>query len=235
VDVYLASGETTILLPITPERFQVQTAARTQTLDRIGLGEAVFPRGNLAARISFDCFLPGEDRQNDPWVKAWRHPLEIVAILGQWKANGDVVRLLVTESQITGWDLFIERFDREESGGWGDVKYTLGLVEATTLRILTDAEEAAEAAAAAAQAAGGVADTGAPADRSEPERPASYTVTEDDAANGDSWLWLIARRFYGDGDRWADLWFANESAIEAVTGTPDSNVPAVGVELVLPD
>ena len=233
-DIYLLNGETTLRLPVAPEELPVETAAQFQTWNILGRGEVVRPRGNAAARWSIECFLPGAARAEDPWWAEWRPPLEIVAVLGQWKANGAVVRCLVTDgSQVSGWDAYLEQFRRIEAGGHGDLRYVLTFIEARSLRVLTDEEEAAEASLASLLAAQEATALEA-ALPMEPARPATYVVTEDDAANGDSWLGVIARRFYGDAERWSDLYWSNDAAIQGVTGTPDSNVPAVGAELVLP-
>ena len=223
-DFYLTSGETTLLLPLNPQEVRVGSGARMQAFSVLDQGEFAFPRGNTPARVVFEGFFPGVTRQADPWFKEWRPPLEYVAVLGQWKANGSVVTLLVTESRVTGWDLYIERFDTTERGGHGDISFELELVEARQLRILTDAEEA-EAAAQAEAAAFSLA--------AEPPRPATHLVTEEDAAFGDGWLGAIAKRHYGAWEEWATIYEANIDAIQAEVG-PDSNIPAVGLELVLP-
>jgi LysM repeat protein len=220
LDFYLSSGDEVLHLPVNPEELSIQSGAKVQTVSVLDLGDIALPRGNTPARVTFDCFFPGAARQSDPWWRApWRPPLEYVAVLGQWKANHARVRLLVTDSQVSGWDLVIEQFDRTERGGAGDIYYSLAMIEARELRVLTDQEVLAQAQAAGADV--GLAALGA--SRSEPERPATWTV-----APGQT-LWEIARRAYGDGGRWRDVWQAN---LDLIGPNPDSIT--AGMELALP-
>ncbi|HXI14759.1 MAG TPA: hypothetical protein VNM48_00210 [Chloroflexota bacterium] len=223
--VYEPSGPT-LHLPLNPEQVSITSGARMQSFSVLDLGEVAIPRGNTPARISFDTLLPGRARQSDAWFKGWRDPLEYVAVLGRWKANGTRVRLLVTGTQIGsvgpegpfGWELFIEAFDHTERGGHGDVSCSLSFVEAKTIRVLTDQEAAT---------AGGI---GPGLERPLPPKLVSWTVTEADIALGDGWLGGSAKRVYGTWERWSDIYFANQDVIG-----PDSGVPApAGTELVTP-
>jgi nucleoid-associated protein YgaU len=65
--------------------------------------------------------------------------------------------------------------------------------------------------------------------RPDPGPPASYLTTQEDADRSDTALWDLALRFYGDGNRWPDLYFANQDAIG-----PDSNVLPAGIDLIVP-
>jgi LysM domain len=223
IEFYLTGAGETLKLPVNPPEVQIDSQVRTLSFASIDLGEFSMARGNLPARFSFESFFPGVDRQGDPLFPDWRHPLDYVAILGQWKANATTLQLLVTESEITGWSCYIEAFNRRDpTGAHGDVWYTLNLVEKRDLRLYTEAElaiiarEQDEAAAAAASA---IALQRAPIDR-----PQTYTTGEGET------LWELARRFYDDGARWADIWRANLEVLGA-----DPNPPITpGTELRLP-
>ncbi len=52
------------------------------------------------------------------------------------------------------------------------------------------------------------AQAAAPAEEPAPEEPVTYTVVRGDC------LWKIARKFYGDGKKWADIYNANASIIK---------------------
>lgn len=223
VRFYLMGDGETLTLPINPPEVQIQSSVVTRTISSITLGELPYMRGNQAARFSFESFFPGVDRQTDPLFPDWRHPLEYVAILGQWKANGTTLQLLVTDSEITGWSCFIESFDRRDpTGAWGDVWYSLSLTEKRELRVYTEAELATISAARSEAAA--VPGASPQSERSPIQRPETYTTVDGDT------LWEVARHFYDDGGRWADIWQTNLEVLGA-----DPNPPITpGTPLRLP-
>ena len=205
--------ETGLHFPLDPERTRTRSESNAQQFTPLEGGPVRFPRGNQPARISFQSMFPGEGRQGEPWAKDWRHPLEYVAVIRQWQANNTPVTLLVTESEITGWDVFVESIETEISGGWGDVPFTIEFSTLKPVRLLTEAEQAAEAAAALTGALGEA--TAPPA--------ATHVVVE-----GES-LWEIARKEYGDGTLWESIYAANAELIG-----PDWDAIFPGMELVLP-
>jgi hypothetical protein len=209
VEFYLiASGGDALKLPVNPPEAQITAAIRTVGFTSIEEGEFTFGRGRVPARFSFESFFPGVGRQPpegsepNPLWPDWRHPLEYVAIIGQWMdpRNKIPLQLLITDSEVTGWDCFIESFDRRDpTGGHGDVWYTLTLIERREMRLYTQAELVAAQQAAAA----GDAVTAAVVQRTEIARPDTYVTREGDT------FWEIAKRFYDDGDKWADIWQSN--------------------------
>ena len=209
-------AESGLVLPLNPEEVAAPSAARMQAHTVLDLGELVTPRGTNPTRVPLEAFFPGPARDGDPWFKApWRHPLEYVALFGRWMANGTRLRLLLTGTFVNGWLMYLESFTPRMAGAQGDVRCSLEFVQVRALRVLTDQEAAAEAVALASEQAIGA--------RSEPAPPATWTVQEGQT------LWEIARRVYGDGARWNDLWQANLATIGA-----DPDVLAIGTELVIP-
>src|SRR5690349_20672396 len=107
VEFYIiASGSDALKLPVNPPENQITAAVRTVSFTSIEEGEFSFGRGRTPARFTFESFFPGVGRQGDPLWPDWRHPLEYVAILGQWMdpRNRIPIQLLITDSEVTGWD-----------------------------------------------------------------------------------------------------------------------------------
>jgi len=195
-----ASDGSRILLPINPERITAQTEGKMQTFEVINLGDIELPRGIVPARISWESFFPGAARKNTVFVKSWQDPKALVGLISLWRRNNTKVRLLVTETPLN-LDCYISTFEHTWGGGYGDCQYSIELVEARELLVLTDAERQAKQAGAAT-----AVQSQTPV-RPAPPPPKTYTVRP-----GDS-LWAIAKLKLGDGSKWRALYEANKSII----------------------
>lgn len=184
MDFYLTGPDgSRIHLPVNPERITCQTGNRIQAFSVIELGDISLPRGRVPTRFSFEGFFPGEARRNDPMVKSWRSPKDIVEQLTAWRNEGTKLRLLVTETPIN-IDVYFDgngSFEYEFRGGHGDCWYTMRFVEA---RDLTEA-------------------------RARPALPILKTYT---VKPGDT-LWAIAKKTLGDGARWREIYNNNVDVI----------------------
>jgi len=195
MDFYLTAPDgSRIHFPINPEKITCRTGNKLETFDVIELGTIALPRGRVPTVFSFEGFFPGEARKNDPKVKSWRHPKEIVGILSAWRNQNVKLRFLVTETPINH-DVYFDgdgSFQHEWEGGYGDCWYSIELVEAKELKVLTDTATVAQATATK---------------RPSPPAPKTYTVKRGDT------LWGIAKRFLGAGSRWREIYNKNRSVI----------------------
>lgn len=213
-----SEGGVELRLPVAPESVTVEAEAQTNEVRTVELGSFVIPRGRRPARIAWEAIFPGEGRRDLPFVVDWRPPRFYVSTIGSWYAKGRRLRLLVTRPQpdepqiaeaLIDLDVYIERFRQQMRGGMGDCWYSLDLVEARDLVILTTAATAG---------------TGADSrPRSLPTPPSTYVVKE-----GDS-LWLIAQVVLGDGGRWGEIYDLNRELIG-----PNPDLLQVGLELRMP-
>lgn len=211
MEFWLAS----LRFPLNPEKVTVASDAKVQVYSILDLGDVSFPRGMTPARVTMECIFPGAPRRGLPIVHAWRPPTELVRQIEAWQRSGQRLRFLVTETAIN-LDVHVESFEHTVQGGYGDVAFRLALTEARAVVIFTEDEIASGADAATTVAPSG-------ATRPSPSTPNSYTVKP-----GDS-LWAIAKRVYGDGSRWREIYDANARTI----GT-DPNTITAGQELRIP-
>lgn len=202
MEFYLTAPDgSRIHFPVNPERITVQTGNKLLSFEVINLGDISLPRGVVPTRFSWEGILPGEVRHNAMPLKSWRPPKEIVEQLSAWRAEGIKLRLLVTETPINH-DVYFDgegSFEHEWGGGHGDCRYSIRLVQARALQVLTEAEAAGRPAPSPARAEA--------AARPAPPPPKTYTVKPGDT------LWAIAKRTLGDGSRWREIYEANASLI----------------------
>lgn len=145
-EVYLTNAATdeVIQLCMTPEVVKAKTEANFRSYNIVEQGEIKFPKGEKLTVVSWSGILPGANilLSNFVTLSAWQPPREIVSDLKRWREDGDKVRVLITQTPIN-LDVFIKSFDYEMSGGQGNIKYSLELIAAKELRVMTVAESEA--------------------------------------------------------------------------------------------
>lgn len=151
-EVYLTNLENNeqVQLCMTPEKIRVRTEENFRTFDIIERGEVKLPKGEELTQIDWDGILPGARLLMYPFLThvAWEQPIEIIKVFKRWREEGARIRLLITQTPIN-IDVYIKKFDYEASGGQGNYKYSIELLAAKELKIMTVAE--ADAARAQAQ------------------------------------------------------------------------------------
>lgn len=213
MDFYLtdtASGKR-LHFPMNPERITAVTTARIQTFEAIELGEYALPRGSMLVRMTFDGLLPGETRKHTSLVKSWRDPRQIAGDLSAWRNAGTKLRLLVTETPFNH-DVFIQTFEHTWSGGHGDMRYSLELVQARDILIHPEGQAKSKAEVKVLSAS-----------RSLPAQAKTHTVVRGDT------LWGIAKKHLHNGARYMEIYNLNKALIG-----PDPNKIKPGQVLRLP-
>lgn len=125
MDIYLTKKSTgdRLRIPLLPDRFNVKTNAAALTFNVINTGELKIPRGTGIKSYQWNGILPGKGMANASFVHDWQKPTTIIALLEQWEAAGEILRLMVTETNINA-DVFIESMTYEHFGV-DSVSYTL--------------------------------------------------------------------------------------------------------------
>lgn len=189
-------------LPVNPGEFRIRTGNKNTVVDIQALGELNLIGGEKLAEIQLSSFFPTN------WAPycAYREiprPYDAVALIEKWRKSGRPVRLIITDTPVN-MACAIEEFEYGERGGTRDVSYTLTLREYRFIQLKQVGESG----------------TTRPDERTP---PAKYEVKPGDC------LWLIARRVYGDGGRWQEIYDANADTIG-----PDPNLIQPGQQLVIP-
>lgn len=200
-----------LVFPIAPSRMEVRIGTKVLTFDPIALGTIELPRGRLPIKFTLEGLLPGLEQAAIPDRENEMSPHEFISTLKKWTeakgANGKKVRFVVSE---TDWNLpvFLGDLSPVESGGYGDVRYTLDLTE---WRDFTVKEVKS-------------ATSGKKEVRETKPKPKTYTIKKGDT------LSAIARKYGGSASKWLELWSTNKGKLRS--GNPDLIYP--GETLTIP-
>jgi hypothetical protein len=201
VDIYVTDLETgdRLQFPMLPESITMQTATIFQSYTIMAIGDVKLPAGEELVGVSWDAMLPGEARDGQPYVAAWRDPKEIQRLMNSYRNQKKKLRLMVTETPINH-NVYLSNFSADYKGGYGDYFYTISFVQAKDLKIYIS---------------GGAADTttteksGAAApSRPQPPKSKTHTVVAGDTLYG------IAQKHMNDGNKYPQLYAANTGVID---------------------
>lgn len=202
----ITAGGVKLPIPVLPDKLKVSSPGKNKTDTVLGLGEVLLLRKKGLRTLAWDSHFPAHPA---PYVtgglsSAVPAPMELVKAIQTARDTVEPLwfRLLGADLDMNT-KVGVGDFSYEERGGEvGDIYYSIELTEWK------------DHSARRLVLSGGAVNTKAveaPAERSGTPGPAprSYTV-----AAGDS-LWSVARRTYGDGAAWKQLYEANKEAIGA--------------------
>lgn len=166
-----------LVMPVTPERYQWTSGKRMETININELGDVYRPGGLTRFSGNFDFLLPAQDY---PWIEAGAHvdPQYYLDYLTAWATDEKTVRLVITGTEINTL-VYIEDVTQGESDGTGDRSITVSVREYCDL-------EAKETETAA-----GTQNSGRAVDASPSKKAQAYTIVSGDT------LSMICRRYYG--------------------------------------
>lgn len=170
-------GHISLVMPVTPDRYQWTVGKRMETININELGDVYRPGGPTRFSGNFDFMLPAQDY---PWMEAGARadPQYYLDYLNAWACDEKTVRMVITGTEINV-PVYIEDVTQGETDGTGDRYITVSVREYCDL-------EAREVAAA-----NETQNSGRAADSSAHRKTQSYTI-----ASGDT-LSVICRRYYG--------------------------------------
>jgi hypothetical protein len=215
-------GTTALTLPSNPSEFNVVSSPSFTSVTIDGLGEVRLPNGRSSTVYSWDSTFYGAARAMlTTLVRNWRPPTDIVAQIDNWVdqqvRTRRTLNLTITDSNVNK-DVWISNWSYTPTGGFGDISYSLELVEARSIQVSIDGD-------AAGTPSGSVSSEGpTPDDGGEnAPTPSKYIVQQGD------YLIKIAKQVYGDSSRWREIYDANR---ELIGSNPDLIQP--GMEFDIP-
>lgn len=214
MDIYLTNLKTNSRLrfPMLPETISVKLANQFASYDVLSLGELRTPDGTALDAINWSGMLPGAKRKGAPYIREWQDPKAVYQWLEKLKAqDGKPVKaqLLITETPVN-CDVYLSSFTATPSGGYGDISYSISLIQAKEIKVRQIGQEAA------------------PAKSSAPARPSPPAAETHTVASGDT-LWKIAQKYYGNGTLYTRIYNANKGIIGS-----DPRLIRVGQVLTIP-
>lgn len=215
-------GTTALTLPSNPTEFSVASSPSFTSVSIDGIGEVMLPNGRSSTVYSWDSVFYGAARAVlTTLVRNWRPPTDIVAQIDNWVDQQVRTRralVLVISDTNVNKDVWIQSWTYTPQGGFGDIAYSLELVEARWIQVSIDGD-AAGTPSGAVSSEGPTPDDGGEA----APTPSKYIVQSGD------YLIKIAKAVYGDSSRWREIYDANR---ELIGSNPDLIFP--GQELDIP-
>lgn len=190
VDIYLRerSGKREIRIPLLPEKILCNIGDTSFcSYDIMNKGEVAIPTGVALSTYSWSSEFPGKYRTDKAMMRGdWQEPATYHNTLLDWQRNGTRLTLLVTGYPINA-DVYIEKYQAEASGGFGDMAYEISFKGERNVTVAT---------------------TQTPEPKRAAVKTTKYTIKRGDT------LWGISQRFLGKGSKWQTIYDANASIIE---------------------
>jgi nucleoid-associated protein YgaU len=208
------NGAERLWLPVSPPSIRISSTHGYQDVEAAQLGEYTVIGKRKSSEYSFSSFFP---RDYNPAFCAYTpvpNPWDCVEMVDRWMRSGNPMRLTIAGTPINAAVTIREfNYEPERGGSPGDIYYDIAFKEFLFVDYRRVSYEATNATIMSATTT-----------RPDTEVPPSEYVVVD----GDS-LWKIAHRVYSDGDRWREIYSANESVIG-----PNPNLIFPGQTLVIP-
>ena len=177
-----------LVLPVTPAGYQIEHGRKAVSVDMHQVGQVNLPGLPVLLDETLECLLPA---QAYPFAQSGSdtNPFVPLELLEKWSDAGDPCRFIVSDTPVNALVL-IDPIVYTERDGTNDIYCTIPL---RGYRVLS-----AQSYGGDGQATGGQREL-----ESAPAHAGSYTVVKGDT------LSAIARRFYGDANKYPALAAAN--------------------------
>lgn len=126
-----------LILPVTPDSFNVSKGSLNSTVDVLDVGEINLISNTNSGKlksISFSSFFP--KRTGSYCEKNYfPDPYECVNRFEEWMNNGSKLNFTISDTNVSRMTVTVENFEYGEKDGTGDVYYSLELKEYRTLAL----------------------------------------------------------------------------------------------------
>lgn len=197
IDIYIkeTEGSRELRIPWLPDKVIYESnGTRYSTYEILDVGEVDVPSGRNLGRFRWESTFPGEGHKDLPFLRGtWQDPKKIQTLLSEWREYGTPLRLLMTGTPINH-DVYLDDYDMEYAGGFGDYKYNIYFKKRSSIKITSSK------VAVSTVSASGVSSNGS----------SSKTHT---VKSGNT-LWAIAQKYLGSGAKYRTIYELNKTIIE---------------------
>jgi len=186
-----------------PEKITWSGDTKMQSFDIISLGTVKVPKGVSPQEVSWTGEFFGSQKKNESGIvksKYWQEPTKCMTQLKTWRDSGVVLNLVISGTGIN-LDVTISSIEAEAYGAFGNIKYTIELLQKRELKIYTTTEL-------------NIATYVKKTKKRTTTKKTSSSGTKYTIVSGDT-LWGIAKKKLGSGTKWTKIYSANKSTIEA--------------------
>lgn len=188
IELSVNNRKEVVVLPVNPATVELSSKQLNQVVTLLNVGEANMKGENGLAHTELASFFPSE---RSPFYKyAKKTPDKYVAQISKWKKEKLVVRVLVTDLKIN-MAMLIDEFKYSADEGDKDIDYKISLSEYPTLNVPSTKSKKKKVT------------------RPKKSKKKTHTVVKGDT------LWGIAKKEYGNGNKYTKIYSANKDTIEA--------------------
>ncbi|WBW96047.1 LysM peptidoglycan-binding domain-containing protein [Oceanirhabdus sp. W0125-5] len=193
-------------LPVPPADFSVTKGNNNSTALVEGLGEITLIGQKRLSTVSISSFFPNNDYGFCQYSD-YEKPYYYVELLEECLSNKESLGFFITETNID-MECSIESFAYGERDGTGDVYFTLELKEYSSIsgeKVINKEYNSSDNTSNIDDILNSIKENLKRDVKKEP--PRTYSVKAGDC------LYLIAKRFYGDGSKWPELYNKNINVV----------------------
>jgi LysM repeat protein len=129
------------ILPLNPSEVTIARQARSLSFSVQEIGTLQIPNGTEPIRVSWSSFFPGQRRYGSvvfPTTDTSGPPENWVRLFRAWMDERRVVDLILVDVPFGTFPVYVESFEYRASGGYGDIQYSISLVEHRSVNIPID-------------------------------------------------------------------------------------------------
>lgn len=196
---------TKLYFPVNPAQINYKGATYFQEYSILNKGPVKIPNGEEISTIGWECFFPGKNIQDLPFVRnktikkgktAAKHvsPETLHKKLETWRKSGAKLKLNISGTPFSFW-VYIDTYEANKQDAHGSIYYTIEFSKVVNVSV----EKVAKKKKRAGKTTG---------NKRVSLKKKKYTVKKGDC------LWNISKKFYKDPTKWRKIYNANKSVIE---------------------